>query len=478
MTPAWPVEATDPQFDPRTTCPIEMSEKDNGTNISTPTYGITEETATAPAAALDTNPAYDTAVSMDTAPLTAPEQEEHREEFQEDAQAAQNDARENAPAEPSHEVTEADHTVDPTLDEHGIVPVVASDADDAQNTAEDVPDAVDGKVEDSEVTKEIARQPSPKTAQESKQEWLSLFQVLTDDGPAEVKNLALTQFNTRLDQLKGSMLGKSQDVKAGIVSSAFGTIYPLMMKADAFRCLCSIMIGELANNLKKDIQHGNWTETSRKFFPNIEARELQHAMRLANVRKAALYCNVGKTKLIQLAIIASKAPFSSADDPIGMVLGQVQGQPHLISEEYEMRAKAAIADNNLKKQELFIDPYVLQELYDYGEEITNNDVAEMLAWKKRHDEDNTAQTPTDFLRAALKNDGKRVFELTAPKEKSRKGKGKSPTIPNINSMFEKTRETIQLALNNFDPEKLKVDQELYQTLMATLKNFGEAVFQS
>jgi len=35
-----------------------------------------------------------------------------------------------------------------------------------------------------------------------------------------------------------------------------------------------------------------------------------------------------------------------------------------------------------------------------------------------------------------------------------------------------------LALDKLDPQNLKVDQELYNMLMATLKTFGETVFAS
>ena len=53
-----------------------------------------------------------------------------------------------------------------------------------------------------------------------------------------------------------------------------------------------------------------------------------------------------------------------------------------------------------------------------------------------------------------------------------------PAIPDINSTFEKTRETVQLALDNLEPLSLKVDRELYHTLMTTLTTFGATVFPS
>ncbi|MEL7640332.1 MAG: hypothetical protein AAGU21_11875 [Solidesulfovibrio sp.] len=476
MNPAWPVEEPDPQFDPGTVRPVEMSEMDNASDK--PTNDIAEEMVTAPVATLNTAPADDATVSKDAAPLTAYEVEDQPEKTKSSTPETQDVVRENIPAEPTTfndaGAGAAENTSATSQD--------MSDGATEVNETQTVPNTnhvTEGKKETgSELTKEIARQTAPKTPQAYGQEWLSLFRVLTEDGPAEVKNQALSQFNTRIDDFKNSMIGKSVDEKSQIVSATVGIISPVMMKADAFRCLCFLMIGELGNHFKPTIPHGEWAETSRKLFPGTESRDLQQAMRLAKVRKAALYCHLGKTRLSHLAAIASKAPFSSADDPIGMVLSQVQGHLGIIPEEYDVLAKAAIADSNLKKRGLFIDQHVLREFYEYGEEIIKDDIDELLAWKMRSENGESELTPTDFLRAALKNDGKRVFELTDPNGKSRKGKGKLPTIPNINSMLEKTRETIQLALDNLDPKNLKVDQELYHTLMTTLKNFGETVFPS
>jgi len=484
VTSAWPPVEPDPQFAPGTTRPIELSEKDNSPN--TPTKGIPEEAVSNLMAGPDTTQVDDITTEVAESgsvltSLTAHEAEDQQGEPQESSLAAQEEALATPATEPSiHDATEANHNVDSISEAPEVVPSVVSNADDVQITAENDPDAMDRKAEDTELTQEVANQTPAKTSQEYNRVFLSLFRELTDDGPASTKTQALTEFNTVIGKFKGSMLGKSLDEKAQIVAATFGTITPVMMRADAFQCLCLIVIGELANELKKDIPHGEWFGMSRKYFPNIEMRDLQKAMRLANVRKAVLYCHLGKSRLTQLATIASKAPFSSADDPIGMVLSQAQGHTHILPEEYEVLAKAAIADSTLKRHGLFIDPHVLRELYACGDEISTNDISELQAWQQRYDADNTALTPTDFLRDALKNNGKRTFEFTAPKGKgkSQAAKKRTPTILNINSTFEKTRETIQLALDKLDPTTLKVDQELYRTLMATLKSFGETVFPS
>lgn len=469
--PAWPAEEPDPQFDTGTTRPVEISENENGTNA--PTDGFAEE--------LVMPPVDNTVMATNSAPISEQEEEKHMKEPQMGEPTAQDDAQEDAPAESSN-VNDALTNVatEEAISEAKVMPDAVTDGNDAHYATDHAPVTSVEREVDPALTKEVATQAPAKTPQEYKQEFLSLMRVLTDDGSMEAKNQALSHFNSMIDQFKGMLLGKTQDEKATIVSFTLGAINPIMMKADALRAICLIIIGGLANDIKKDIPHGEWLETAKKCFPNTEPRELQRAMLLEKVRKAALYCHLGVTRLIKLAAIASKAPFSSADDPIGMVLSQVRGHMHILPEEYEVLAKAAIADNNLKKLELVIDPDVLREFYEYGEEITNNDIAELLAWKTRHDEDKNALTPTDFLRAALKNDGKRVFELTDPKEKDRKGKKKdvTPVIPDINSTFEKTRETIQLALDKLDPQNLKVDQELYNMLMATLKTFGETVFAS
>ncbi|OLN27144.1 hypothetical protein DVDV_2273 [Desulfovibrio sp. DV] len=534
ITPAWPEEEPDPQFDPGTARPVEMSEKDN--DKGNPTNGITEETVATPAADRDTTPVDDAAVpedsiplttydyaeghqeepqvgaptaqdedqegsttampnvdpaadlgttpvidvtvSEDSTPLTTHDAEGYREEPQVSAPAAQDEAQENIHTEPAiNNDAGVNTTAEETISDAEATP--APDGDNPHDTAE--PDSINGTVAESEVVKEAVDQILPtKTALERGKEWLSLFQVLTEDGPAEIKDRALVQFTSQLDEFKNAMLGKTLEQRAKIVSATLGIINPVMMKADALRCICAIMIGELANTVKKDVPHGDWTDISRKYFPQIEPRDLQQCMRLANVREIARYCYLGKTKLIALAAIASKGPFSSADDPIGMVLINVQGHPQILPEEYERLSLAAISNSNLKKLGLFIDQHVLRDIYEYGEEITDKDIAEMLAWKERHENGESELTPTDFLSATLKNDGKRVFELTDPNEKKGNGKGKpkTPTIPEINSTFEKTRETVQLALEKLDPSKLKVDRELYHTLMTTLKTFGETVFPS
>jgi len=435
---------------------------------------------TAPAADLDTTQDEYATMTEYLAPLTTHEEEDQREEPQVSAPATQDDDQEITHTEPAiNNDAGVDSTAEKKIADAEVIPAAAPEGDNPQNTVE--PDSAKKKVAESEVVKEAVKQTLPtKTLQEQGQWWVSLFRVLTEDGPAVIKNRALAQFTSGLDEFKKSMLGKTLEQRAKIVSATVGIINPLMMKADAFQCLCAIMIGELANNLKKDVPHGDWTDMSRKYFPQIEPRDLQQCMRLANVRQAARYCHLGKTKLSHLAAIASKSPFNSEDDPIGKVLIDVQGHQHILPEEYERLSLAAISNSNLKKLGLFIDQHVLRDIYEYGEEITDKDIAEMLAWKERHENGESELTPTDFLSATLKNDGKRVFELTDPNEKKGNGKGKpkTPTIPEINSTFEKTRETVQLALENLDPSKLKVDRELYHTLMTTLKTFGETVFPS
>ncbi|MYL85112.1 hypothetical protein GTA51_18565 [Desulfovibrio aerotolerans] len=369
-----------------------------------------------------------------------------------------------------------------TAEEHiadaEVMPAAAPEGEKDQNPVE--PNSAKEKVMEFKLTKEVATQAPAKTPQEYKEDFAYLLRVLTNETGAEEKNMALEKFNSVISQFKGYLIGKTPDEKAQIVSSTMETINPVMVRADALQCICMLMTGELANELKKDTPYGNWLETSQAAFPNSDPRELQKAMKLAAVRKAVLYCHVGKTRLNRLAAIASKAPFSSADDPIGMVLSQVQGHLDILPEEYEVLSRTAIADNNLKKQGVFIDQHVLREFYEYGEEITNPDTAEMLAWKERYEKGESNLTPTDFLRSVLKNDGKRDFELTNPKGNKVKGKGKAktPAIPDINSTFEKTRETVQLVLEKLDLSKLKVDRELYHTLMTTLKTFGETAFPS
>jgi len=525
--PAWPVEEPDPQFDPGATRPVEKSAE--ASNKDNP-IGIAVETVTPPVddAAVSENmavvttcnaeehqektqvgasatqdndqegsttamPHTDLVASSDTAPAdeTAADRDNTRKEYaadpeylapltSHDEQSQQEEPQISAPPDTQDEAQEHTSAEKPIIDAEA---TPAPEGDNPDDTVE--PDPKDEMVAESEVVKEAVNQVlPPKTALERGEEWKLLFRVLTEDGPPEIKERALVQFTTNLDEFKGAMTGKTPEQRAKIVSTTVGIINPLMMRADAYRCLCSIMIGELANHLKKDVPHGDWADEAKKVFPQIEPRDLQHSMRLAKVRKAACYCHLGKTKLIALAAIASKSPFNRADDPIGLVLSQAQGTPHILPEEYEQLAGAAIAEHTFKKKGLVVDLDVTRDIYTSGEEITDKDIAEMLAWQDRHEKGESELTPTDFLLTVLKNDGKRVFELTNPNEKKGMGKRKAqvkpktPAIPDINSTFEKTRETVQLALDNLDPSNLKVDRELYHTLMTTLTTFGATVFPS
>ena len=523
--PAWPAAETDPQFAPGSARPVEKSAEASDINntmakesVATPVDDAAvsenmalvttcnaeehqEKTQVGASATQDNDqegsttamPHTDLVASSDTAPAdeTAADLDNTREEYAADPEYlaplnSHEDADKweepqiSAPAGTQDEAQELTAAEKPIIDAEA---TPAPEGDNPDDTVE--PDPKDETVSESEVVKEAVNQTlPPKTVLERGQEWSSLFQVLTEDGPPDIKERALVQFTTNLDEFKRAMIGKSVEEKAQIVSVTVGLINPLMMRADAFRCLCSITIGELANNFKKDVPHGDWADMACKYFPQIEPRDLQHSMRLAKVRKAACYCHLGKTKLIALAAIASKSPFNRADDPIGMVLSQAQGTPHILPEEYEQLAGAAIAEITFKKKGLVIDLDVTRDIYTSGEEITDKDIAEMLAWQARHEKGESKLTPTDFLRTILKNDGKRVFELTHPNEKKGISKGKAqgkpnaPAIPDINSTFEKTRETVQLALEKLDPSKLKVDRELYQTLMTTLTTFGATVFPS
>ena len=523
--PAWPAAETDPQFAPGSARPVEKSAEASDINntmakesVATPVDDAAvsenmalvttcnaeehqEKTQVGASATQDNDqegsttamPHTDLVASSDTAPAdeTAADLDNTREEYAADPEylaplnshedtEQQGEPQISAPADPQDEAQELTAAEKPIIDAEA-TPTL--DGDNLIDTTE--PDPKNETVAESEVVKEAVAQILPtKTALERGQEWLSLFRVLTEDGPPEIKERALAQFSTNLDEFKRAMLGKTLEQRAKIVSVTIGMIHPLMMKADAFRCLCAIMIGELANNFKKDIPHGDWAGKTKELFPQIEPRDLQNSMRLANVRNAARYCHLGKTKLSHLAAIASKSPFNSADDPIGMVLAQAQGNQHILPEEYEQLAGAAIADHTFKKKGLVIDLDVTRDIYTSGEEITDKDIAEMLAWQARHEKGESKLTPTDFLLTVLKNDGKRVFELTNPNEKKGMGKRKAqekpktPAIPDINSTFEKTRETVQLALDNLEPLSLKVDRELYHTLMTTLTTFGATVFPS
>lgn len=279
-----------------------------------------------------------------------------------------------------------------------------------------------------------------------------------------------------------SMIRKQSnlDEKMRTVSSINSTIAPAMVQADVLRVVCLLINGDMANAIKKDIPHGEWVKKSKVLFPHLELRQLQNAMKLATIRNAALHCNLGVTKLIGLANIALAPEFNGADDPIGLVLETVSGNTSFLEDDHKLLAEIAVTNAKLQKNGLQIDLEVLRECIGIGESITNADIAEMLAMKEHHAKDSNAPSPTDFVRDIIKNEGKRVFALTGKEGGKRKAKtGETPSaIPDINSMFTKTRETILHAIENFDLKEAKVDRELYDSLMTELQKFGKKAFNS
>ncbi|MEL7640360.1 MAG: hypothetical protein AAGU21_12015 [Solidesulfovibrio sp.] len=471
--------ATATQLDPGTTRPVEIQEKEN--DMNTPT-SMTEEAVAAPAAGLDTEPVDDATVSEeDSASLAANNAEGHQEEPQ-----AGTTTDDDAAVVGSDQTSENDHEALP--------PAPQDDSEAAVETKDAaMPESdscrTDSNIESKEAAadhptpcKAVPKQSSAEKVEHYAAQFKFIFESLSAGGDmTKTKKDGLQKFDKMRGHFK-SMIMKNATLpeKLNIVSSINTAISPVMVKADTLRAICLIINGDMANTIKIDVPHGDWIKTSAQVFPHLELRQLQNAMKLADIGKSAMYCHLGVTKLLKLANIACRSPFNSADDPIGMVLESAGGKSSFLEEDYDMLAKIAIADYKLKDKGLHIELKALRNFVEIGQEITGADIAEMLAMQKLLEKNPDAPTPTDFIRANSKNERKRVYALTGKDGKKRdtqKGSN-SPSIPDINSMFTKTRETITLATANFDLKEAKVDRELYDGLMADLAAFGKKAFPS
>lgn len=475
----WPAEAPIPQFDPEVTRPVEIQGKEN--DITPPTR-MPEEKVAAPAADLETKPVEDaTGSEKDSASLAANQAEGHQEEPQ-----ASTATDEDAAVVGSNQPSDDDHeALPPAPQDESEAVVETKEAVMPESDSWRADPNIESKEPAAVITTPVKVVPKQSTAEQVEDyaaQFKFIFESLSTSGDmTEAKKDGLQKFDKMRGHFKSMILKKTTlPEKLNIVSSINEVISPVVLKADTLRAICFIINGDMANTIKIDVPHGDWVKTATKVFPHLSLRQLQQAMKLAETRKSATYCHLGVTKLLNLANIAHTPPFNTDDDPIGMVLESVSGNTSFLEDDHKVLAEIAVNNAKLKKNGLQIDLEVLRECIGIGESITNADIAEMLAMKERHAKDSNAPSPTDFVRDIIKNEGKRVFALTGKEGGKRKAKtGETPSaIPDINSMFTKTRETILHAIENFDLKEAKVDRELYDSLMTELQKFGKKAFNS
>ena len=302
----------------------------------------------------------------------------------------------------------------------------------------------------------------------------AIFQKLSEEGMSDSKIEGISELNTLRRDFCGLLETKSVKDQAIITSTIWAKVLsPIEMKADTLRVICALIHGDMGNKTKNELPHGEWMNFARENYGPSNVRVLQEDMRFSRIRKIENHCDKGLTWLKKLAPIAENHPFSSADDPIQGVIDYVQSKIDIDMDDYTVLARLAIGDNKVKKAGLALPLPVLHKYYGAKLDIDGNDIKEMVAMKGK------GLDPVLHLETTLKNAGNRVFALTAPKTRGKKGAiAGASAIPDINSTFVKTSETITAAIQSGNLTSASVNRTFYETLLKDLVAFGKVVFSA
>lgn len=539
ITPAWPEEEPDPQFDSNTPHWVEMTEKDNDTNTPTndiagemvvdsatdaavsedstplPTFDAEEHqegpqvgapvdqdeaqkgstavmpTAT-PVADLDATPVDDAAVSEDTAPLTEHESEDQLEEPQAGAAVAQDADQEDTPTMPAINPEDGvDAVAEKPIFEAELIPPGFSDgvvAEDQPGTDTDMPTVEGQNTDGDQPDTGSNKSPAPANAQMISEIVLSILRGMTaDNATEESKAKAHAEFNILRKAIKKTVEGKkSLPEKKSYLVGMYTTMLPIDAKAKALTAMSSVMRGDVGIEMKKGIPHGQFRAAITDKFPSQRYRKLQEDMSLAGTISVERHCDLGVTTLVKLAAIIKKDDhLSKLPDPIQTILDQAKNDTGFIGQDYETLADIAIADFKLRKAELEIDPAAIRDFIAAGHTLGSKDIKEMLAMQQVKEEalarGEDAPDPSDFLMAVTESAGTRVFALTGTPT-TETAMDTSPdvprAIPEINSTLVKTIETLTQALRLPEFSTKDVDRSAVRNLMEVLKRIDDATNQA
>jgi hypothetical protein len=487
MNPGWPVEEPDPQFDPGTVRPVEMSEKDNAPNK--PTNDIAEEVVVAPVATLNTAPADDATVSTDTASLTEHEPKDQPEEPQAGAAAAQN-ADQEAPTTASSNTDDAGvGEAGEAIFEREIVPAAApEEAKPTQNTTDTTPASLGEKDVGAGQHGSVWEKALPANAHMVAQAMSTFMGGMTEENASEEsRSNALANFNMFRQAIRITVEEKkSLPEKKSYLDEMLTMTLPLEKKAKALNSVICIMRGEAAHAMKKGIPHGEFIPFLKKAFTQQRVRKIQEDMSFSKIKSVERHCAFGPTLLLKLAAIINKSnELSKLSDPIQTILDKVQNDTGLLDQSYETLADIAIADFKLKKAQLVIDLATLRDFIAAGYTLGSKDIKEMLAMQQMKEEalarGEDAPDPSDFLMAVIESAGTRVFALTGTpttEEEMDASPDVPRAIPEINSTLVKTTETLTQALRLPEFPKKDVDRIAVRNLMEVLKRIDAATNQS
>lgn len=527
MTPAWPVEEPDPQFDPGSAHWVEMSEKDTPTNdiageivVASATDAAVSEDSTplptldveehqegpqvgapvdqdeaqkgstavmptaAPGADLDATPVDDAAVSEDTAPLTEHESEDQSKESQAGAAVAQDADQEDTPTIPAINPEDGvDAVAEKPIFEAELIPPGLSDGDVAEDQpgTDTAPAMVEGQASDADLPDPSTDEsPAPANAQMISEIVLSILRGMTaDNATEESKAKAHAEFNILRKAIKKTVEEKkSLTEKKSYLVGMYTTMLPIDAKAKNLTAVSSIMRGDAGIAMKKGIPHGQFSSAIRDKFPAQRFRKLQEDMSLAGTNSIERHCNLGVTALVKLAAIIKKDEYlRNLPDPVQTILAQVQNDTGFIGENYTTLADIAIADFKLRKAQLVIDPATLRDFIAAGFTLESKDIKEMQAMQNGED----SLDPSTFLQDVTNNAGTRVFALTGTsttEEQMAASPNMPPAIPEINSTLVKTTETLTQALSLPEFPTKDVDRSAVRNLMEVLKRIDDATNQS
>lgn len=302
----------------------------------------------------------------------------------------------------------------------------------------------------------------------------AIFQKLTLKGMSETKMEGIRELNMLCGDFCGMLNNRPLNEQAIITSSIWARVLgPVMEQADTVRVVCAIINGRMANVTKQRIPHGEWLPFAREHYKGLSVRVIQENMRLAGMRNIENHCDKGLTRLNKLVLIAENPHFNSMEDPILGVFQYIGEHSDVSIDDVEMISQMAIADHKLKKAGLNIELVALKKHFECGYDLDGSDIKEMLAAKEK------GIDPVSHIEAIAKYAGNRVFVHTTPKVRGKKtASSTTPDLPDINSLFVKTSEAINFAVQGGNVGPKEVNREFYEQLVTDLENFGKKIFSA
>lgn len=208
----------------------------------------------------------------------------------------------------------------------------------------------------------------------------------------------------------------------------------------------------------------DWVTYADKTFPKLKKTPRENRMNIANLPGVENHFTLGVERLAEFGRYYNKLDDKEhkllGEDPIATILGRHDVDMSLPIEENRIKIDAVLAHYDLAKNNVQVEPEVLEKFFKANQKITGADRKHMIAIAKE-DED----APGKYLDAVRASGGDRSDLISEPSPDS---KYVDTKIKNIDTQVAKLDKSLEEVFEKGGLEG-KVDLEAIDTLIARLE---------